>query len=63
MSRLPAALCADAEYMKMRLQRMALGDVRISGVSIAALKQICAAQLPIFGINRTRTDDGRSFDR
>ena len=63
MSRFPAALCADAEYMKMRLHRMSLGDARISGPSIAALKQICSAQLPIFGINRTRIDDGRSFER
>lgn len=41
---LPPSLCADAAYMKMRLGRMALDDVRISKPSMDALEMYCAGQ-------------------
>jgi hypothetical protein len=43
MSRLPTSLCHDPEYMKMRLGRMQVEDVRIRQPTIDALKAFCTA--------------------
>jgi hypothetical protein len=43
MSHLPASLCADKEYMAMRLARMAFNVPQARQGSINALLQRCAA--------------------
>ena len=42
MSRLSAALCADASYMKMRLARMEFDAVQVRKERIESLKRHCA---------------------
>lgn len=44
-SRLPAELCRDSDYLKMRLERLALEHPAISQANTDALKN-CAAQTP-----------------
>jgi len=39
---LPAALCADAEYTKMRLERMALGTGGPNGPDVVEFNRQCA---------------------